>query len=366
MKADALQSPGHGAAQAARAGAREARVPGPRPHLAALRTAYLELLKLCLCDLGGTSTGSVVALPDGTAAAKELRGDDLLLRSGGFDWPLDGLTMTGITRLDDLQTCVESVVADRVEGDLIEAGVWRGGASILMRATLDALGAEERTVWVADSFQGFPSRGEARREDPYMSAFEFLAAPLAEVKANFDRFGCERGVRFLPGFFDETLASLSGERWAVLRLDGDTYEATRLSLDCLYRDLSVGGYVIIDDYGALEECRRAVDEFRHEHGIEEPIEYVDWTCVRWRRQSDAPIAPGVSPPPAPERRSGPSSDSDRPRHARVPTHYELELRDHLALYRERLAAARAEIAAVRDWPVPVLKAWMRRKLSRSR
>lgn len=336
-------------------------MPGPASDSASLRSAYLELLKLSLCDLGGSSTGSVVALPDGTAAAKELSGDELKMRSGGFDWPLDGLTMTGLGRLDDLQACVEQVVGDSVEGDLLEAGVWRGGASILMRATLDALGDEGRTVWVADSFAGFPAESEEKRDDPYMSAFEFLSAPLDEVEGNFARFGLERGVRFVPGFFDVTLPTLGDERWALLRLDGDTYEATLLSLRSLYAGLSIGGFVIVDDYGALEECRRAVDEFRRENSIDEPLEWVDWTCVRWRRQSDAPLAP-VGPGPAAPSDLRPYRDLGRPRNSRIPTHYELELRDHVALNRDRLAAARAELAAVREWPVPVFKEWLGRKL----
>lgn len=360
MKADAPPSP----AQAALAKARDAHVPGPAADSDSLRSAYLELLKLSLCDLGGSSTGSVVALPDGTAAAKELSGDELKMRSGGFDWPLDGLTMTGLGRLDDLQSCVEQVVGDSVQGDLLEAGVWRGGASILMRATLDALGEDGRTVWVADSFAGFPAESEQKRDDPYMSAFEFLSAPLEEVQENFARFGLERGVRFVPGFFDETLPGLGDERWALLRLDGDTYEATLLSLRSLYAGLSVGGFVIVDDYGALEECRRAVDEFRQENSIEEPLEWVDWTCVRWRRRNDAALA-SVGPGPAMESGPRPQRDLGRPRNTRIPTHYELELRDHVALNKERLAAARAEIASIREWPVPVFKAWLRRKLRSS-
>ena len=101
------------------------------------------------------------------------------------------------------------------------------------------------------------------------------------------------------------MPALRGRRWSLVRLDGDTYDATRLALDALYPGLAPGGYLIVDDYGALDECRRAVDEFRAEHGIAEPLEQVDWTCVRWRRESDgrsramAPCATagGVGRPP---------------------------------------------------------------------
>ena len=127
--------------------------------------------------------------------------------------------MAGLRRLDDLQACVEAIVRDGVEGDLIEAGTWRGGASILMRATLDALGADDRTVWVADSFQGFPAAdaGDARAD-------RLPRRPIEEVRANFARLGYEQGVRFVAGFFEDTLPGLAGGagRWC-----GSTATPTR-------------------------------------------------------------------------------------------------------------------------------------------
>jgi len=338
-------------ARAHLAAAREPRTAGPGTDVETLRAAYLGLLKLCLCDLAGTTTISVGAMPDGTVMSRELRGDARRIRAAGLDWPLEGLTMVGLDRLDDLQACVESVVADGIAGDLIEAGAWRGGASILMRATLDSLG-EERTVWVADSFQGFPP-GEPGEAGVPLSAYDFLAAPLDEVHESFARLGCERGVRFVPGFFEETLPALRDERWAIVRLDADTYAPTRLALRSLYPRLATGGYLILDDYGSFAGCRRAVDEFRAEHAIEEPIEKVDSTCVRWRRESAAPIAtaPEAAPPAAAA--TGPAP---QPGDRHVPTAREVEQARELAALRERLAAAEAEIG---------LRAWLRRRLRRA-
>src|SRR5205823_10384908 len=133
-----------------------------------------------------------------------------------------------------------------------------------------------------DSFEGFPS---AQRPDDQWEAIDYLAVPVEEVRANFERLGLERGVEFVAGFFADTLPRLRGRRWSLVRLDGDTYEATWTGLESLYPGLCTGGYLVIDDYGALPECRAAVDEFRSAHGVEEPLEQVDWTCVRWRRQS---------------------------------------------------------------------------------
>jgi O-methyltransferase len=269
------------------AAARMPRAHGPAADAETLRRAYLDLLKLCLCDLAGTTTISVGAMADGTVLSRELRGEELRLRAAGMDWPRQGLTMIGLGRLDDLQRCVETVVADGVRGDVIEAGAWRGGASLLMRATLDTLG-DERTVWVADSFQGFaPSDAPAHDGAIDLRAFDFLAVSEEEVRASFARLGFEHGVRFVRGFFEDTLGALAAERWAIVRLDADTYAPTSQALRCLYPGLAVGGYLIVDDYGAFEGCRRAVDEFRRAHGIVEPLEPVDSTCVRWRRESEA-------------------------------------------------------------------------------
>jgi O-methyltransferase len=263
--------------------AHDVRATAPKPGEEGLRSAYLSLLKLSLCDLAGTTTQSVGLNPDGTVHTRELAGEQRGLRACGMDWPLQGLTMAGLKRLDDLQACVEAVVADGVEGDLVETGAWRGGASILMRATLDALGATDRTVVVCDSFAGFPADAAADGLD----AVDFLVVPREEVEASFERLGCREGVRFVEGLFEDTMPGLADGRWAIVRLDGDSYEATRTTLEALYPGLAVGGHLIVDDYGALDECRRAVDEFRARNGIEEPLEVVDWTCVRWRRASGA-------------------------------------------------------------------------------
>lgn len=344
------------AAQAQLAAARDPHARGPAPDPEALRTAYLDLLKLCLCDLAATTTGSVGAMPDGTVMSRELRGDARRLRAAGMDWPLAGMTMVGLGRLDDLQACVETAAADGVAGDLIEAGAWRGGASMLMRATLDTLG-DERTVWVADSFQGFAAADDGSVD---LSAFDFLAVSLEEVRESFDRLGLEQGVRFVPGYFEDTLPGLADRSWAVVRLDGDTYEATRHALRSLYPGLAVGGYLVVDDYGSFEGCREAVDEFRSEHGITEPLETVDFTCSRWRRTSETPIEapPPVAAPTTPPPAAGPRRD------AHVPTAREVELAGELAALRGRLAAAEAEAERLREVPWRHPRAWLRRRVGR--
>jgi O-methyltransferase len=321
------------------AAAREPRAAGPGSEPEALRAAYLDLLKLALCDVVGTATTSVEALGDGRLVARELHGAELRQRSAGMDWPLHGLTMVGLERLDDLQACVESIVADGVDGDVIEAGSWRGGASLLMRATLDCLG-DARTVWVADSFQGFPAGDEADSEAARLSDVDFLAVAVDEVRATFARLGLDRGVELVPGFFEETLPGLAARRWALVRLDADTYAPTRLALETLYPGLAAGGYLVVDDYGAFQGCRRAVDEFREVNGITAPIERIDFAGARWRREDDAPERPAAVPAAPPR----PPVARERRDEAPVVTARELELEREVAALRERLAAT-----GVRAW-----------------
>jgi hypothetical protein len=310
---------------------------GPGTDAESLRRAYLELLKLSLCDLAGAETLSVEFLIGGRVYSRRLPHEHLAPRVDGRDWPFGGLTMAGLKRLDDLQGCVEALVADGIEGDLIEAGAWRGGSSILMRATLDTLGARDREVWVADSFQGFPGAGDGPVVDPEaeeMSMLEFLSIPVEEVKASFERLGLGDGVRFVPGFFAQTMPGLRGRRWSLVRLDGDSYEATRDCLEALYPGLARGGYLVVDDYGAIEVCRKAVEDYRLEHGIAEPLEQVDWTCVRWRRESE----PEESPAP----RSDSGAVEEIPPAAaagtnkRLPDIHELQLENEIAELRSRL------------------------------
>jgi hypothetical protein len=209
-------------------------------------------------------------------------------RAEGRDWPADAETMIGLVRLDNLQRCVEDVLRDGVPGDLIETGVWRGGATIFMRAVLAAYGDASRKVWVADSFAGLPRPDPARAPldagDTLWAFSADLAVPLETVKANFARYGLlDDRVRFLAGWFKDTLPGAPIERLAVMRLDGDMYESTMDALTALYPKLSRGGYVIVDDYGALETCRAAVHDFRARNGVEDPIRKIDWTGVYWRR-----------------------------------------------------------------------------------
>lgn len=195
-------------------------------------------------------------------------------------------TMIGRKRLENVQHCVEAVLADDVAGDLIETGIWRGGTCIFMQGLLMAYGATDRTVWAADSFQGVPPPSWPQDEgfDLGPKAFPVLAVSLEEVKMLFERYGLlSDNVRFLKGWFKDTLATAPIEKLAILRLDGDLYESTMDALVPLYDKVSAGGFVIVDDYGSCPPCKNAIDDFRRQRGISDPMQVIDPQSVYWRK-----------------------------------------------------------------------------------
>lgn len=209
-------------------------------------------------------------------------------RMQGNDWPVFAQTMAGRARLDNLHYCLDDVIAADVPGDLIETGVWRGGASIFMRGVLKARGVTDRTVWACDSFEGLPppSPGYDADAGAIWHWWKPLSVSLEDVRANFARYGLlDDHVKFVKGWFKDTLPGLDDERWALIRLDGDMYQSTIDALTHLYPNLSPGGYLIIDDYWGVDACRQAVHDYRDEHGVREPIKRIDWSGVYWRREA---------------------------------------------------------------------------------
>lgn len=264
--------------------------------------AYLDLLSRCLTrelfldqewwdvELSEWPGGAEQVLPVLREHGWRLvRRGDAEARGEGRDWPPTAETMIGTARLDNVVDCCVSALTDGVPGDLAETGVWRGGTTILMRGVLEALGDDERNVWVADSFEGLPVPDAQRYpadEGLDWSHVGVLKVGADIVRANFERYGLlDDRVRFLEGWFCDTLPEAPIDRLAVLRLDGDLYQSTMDALVALEPKVSPGGFVIVDDYGGWPPCRAAVDDYRREHGITDPIEQVDWTGVWWRKRA---------------------------------------------------------------------------------
>jgi O-methyltransferase len=204
------------------------------------------------------------------------------VRAKGKDWPLVGYSMIGRKRMDNLQACVETVIKDGIPGDLIETGVWRGGAVMLMKAILKAHGVTDRTLWIADSFAGLPKPDSASDGTDY-SENKFLAVSRRRVQSNFERFGLmDENVKFLEGWFSDTLPGAPIKQLAILRLDGDLYSSTMDALAALYPKVSKGGFVIVDDFHGWPGCKRAIQEYLLSRGESPAIQSIDEDGAYWR------------------------------------------------------------------------------------
>ncbi len=213
---------------------------------------------------------------------------DVNRRLEGEDWPAEAETMIGLKRLDNIHYCMSEIIRNGIPGDVIETGVWRGGACIFMRAVLAVAGDTERRVWVADSFEGLPKASVAAdTEDAFSSsAWEWnqLSVSLEAVRGNFAKYGLlDDQVQFLKGWFKDTLPAAPIERLSLLRLDGDMYESTWDAISVLYPKLSPGGYAIVDDYSTWPACKQAVDDYRRQNGISDPIIAIDKPGVFWQK-----------------------------------------------------------------------------------
>lgn len=194
-----------------------------------------------------------------------------------------GASMVGRLRLDNLRDCIETVLADRIPGDVMECGVWRGGACAFAKAVLTAHNAD-RHIWIADSFEGLPPPEHSLDTvDLQTRKYPMLAVSQDRVRALFERLGLlDERVHFVKGWFNETLPDAPVTRLSVLRLDGDYYDSTMTALDALYPKLSPGGFCIIDDYGALEPAHQATHDYRDAHGITSRIIDIDGIGAYWR------------------------------------------------------------------------------------
>lgn len=187
--------------------------------------------------------------------------------------------------MDNIESCLDIIRAENIPGDLVETGVCRGGAVIFMEGYLKTYGMTDRKVFAADSFEGLPlGKNEDEGIDFSKNKYPVLAISLERVKETFARYGLlEENVVFLKGWFKDSLPVAPVEKLALLRMDGDLYESTMDALTNLYDKVVPGGVVIIDDYLTFEVCKKAVDEFREDRGINDPIIQIDPMSAYWRK-----------------------------------------------------------------------------------
>jgi len=199
-------------------------------------------------------------------------------------------TMTSLERRASLLSAVDHVVRNRIAGDVVECGVWRGGSMMAVALALIARGDTSRHLYMFDTFEGMSEPTEHDRDFAGGAAKDELArtakgegvwceASLEDVQANLASTGYPRErLHFVKGKVEETIPGTLPERVALLRLDTDWYESTKHELHHLYPLLARNGVMIIDDYGHWQGARRAVDEYFEK--LEEPVylHRVDYTA----------------------------------------------------------------------------------------
>lgn len=263
------------------------------------RLLYIDLIKRCVLNIPYVDAELNPIQPHGklrTAILSIFKSAHIQLahqrrgnyerRIAGHDFSDIAHSMLSFRRLDNIQACIETILREDIAGDLIETGVMRGGAVILMRAILKAYGVHDRTVWAADSFEGLPPPNP--QDYPDDAGAQWHLRPLTEVgvehiRRNFERYGLfDDQVQFLPGWFRDTLPKAPIQRLALLRLDGDLYESTMDALVPLYPKLTPGGFVIVDDYN-LPMCEKAVNDYRKKMGVDDEIIAIDDAGIYWRK-----------------------------------------------------------------------------------
>jgi O-methyltransferase len=202
-------------------------------------------------------------LPQNWAIARKIIPPELSVREYGQDWPITAESMIGLIRMNQLHEALGVVREENIEGDIVEAGIWRGGAVIFAATYIDVYGMKDRKIYGCDSFEGLPVPDPKYPEDAGDShwKYDILKVSLVEVERNLKKYNINRDkVILVKGWFEDTLSELAVEKIAILRLDGDMYSSTMASLNSLYEKVTSGGFVIIDDY-SLDGAKKALHDY---------------------------------------------------------------------------------------------------------
>jgi O-methyltransferase len=200
-------------------------------------------------------------------------------------------TMIGEAGLVANLDAVAYVVANEIPGAVVECGVWRGGSVMAMLLKLAALGDTKRDVFLFDTFEGMtaPTAVDVAADGKAAHSM-FKAKRRADGTADWNHASLDdvqegmfstdyphHLLHFIKGDVAETIPNTPINQIAILRLDTDWYESTKLELDHYFEMISTGGILIIDDYGHWEGARKAVDEYFEKIGRRPLLSRVDYT-----------------------------------------------------------------------------------------
>lgn len=195
-------------------------------------------------------------------------------------------TMTGIERIVSLIQSVKYVVENKIEGDFVECGVWRGGSMMIVALVLKQLGDTSRKLYLYDTFEGMsaPSEkdvdftGESAEKQLEEHSGIWCYADKNDVLNNLRTTGYPEDKIFLvEGKVEDTIPQILPEKICLLRLDTDWYDSTKHELIHLYPNLSDRGILIIDDYGHWQGSRKATDEYFAEMDFKPLLQRIDYT-----------------------------------------------------------------------------------------
>lgn len=203
-------------------------------------------------------------------------------------------SVTSPERIASLVGATQHVVRSRIPGALVECGVWKGGSMMAAALTLLRLGADDRDLYLFDTFAGMSEPTDidietaaagpapARASDTWQSINDWAAVGNDEVRANLLSTGYPSSrLHLVEGKVEDTLPAAAPESIALLRLDTDWYESTAHELRHLYPRLSRGGILLVDDYGHWSGARRAVDEyFGHDRPFLHRVDYTARLVVK--------------------------------------------------------------------------------------
>jgi len=197
-------------------------------------------------------------------------------------------TMTSEERIFSLINAVNYIIKNKIEGDIVECGVWKGGGMMAVAKQLIRLNSSSQKLYLYDTFEeGMtkPSKEDLRYDNidalPFLENWESKNTypSLKEVKNNMYSTGYPKDkIEFIQGDVLNTIPKFIPEKISILRLDTDWFETTKHEMNHLFPKLSLNGILIIDDYGHWKGARKAVDEYLNSNNIKIFLGRVDYTC----------------------------------------------------------------------------------------
>lgn len=194
-------------------------------------------------------------------------------------------TKAGYPRLTNVYDLAVDIEEKKIPGAFVECGTWKGGCAAIMAAVAHRYG-DTRTTWYFDSYEGMPepTPEDGTKEETDHMLGDYLRASVADVEdIVFHTFNLPRDKNVIvKGWFNDTLPTRKNDVGpiAILRLDADWYEPTILILRELYDQVVSGGYVIFDDYGRWQGCKKATEDFIAERGLKIERQFIGKTGTR--------------------------------------------------------------------------------------